>query len=38
MLAAFRDKVIQGYRIWKAEQQVKRLGRKDRDKDRGIER
>ena len=38
MLAAFRDKVIQGYKTWKEEQQVKRLGRKERDKDRGIER
>ncbi len=35
-LAAFRDKVIQGYRIWKAEQQVKRYERKDHDRDRGI--
>jgi len=38
MLTAFRDRVIQGYRIWKEEQQVKRLGRKERDKNRGIER
>ena len=33
-LAAFRDKVIQGYKIWNAEYQAKLQGHKDR----GIER
>lgn len=37
MLAAFRDRVIQGYKIWKEEHQAERQGSKDRHRDREIE-